>query len=151
MATTIGIALGVLISIIIGLKIFRVKQKHAAALNIVFAKYTFLKISKKKQVLIKKKAKELVLASDTTLRGFANEVERYGWYALAMDALEITSQVPENPVWNSVKNPYLAIHPGDSMLRKVCNALNIEYGIDIKISEVKIEKSTSNKEQASLE
>ena len=98
-------------------------------------------------MLVHDTAKELVLGSSTKLRGFANEVERYGWYALAMEALAIPSQVPENPAWNKVKNPYIAILPGNAMLRRVCGVLNTEYGIDITISEVKVENRDKTKEQ----
>ncbi len=137
-----------MIFIIILLKIYRTKQQHAAALNVVFAKYTFSKLSPKKQDLVRETAKDLVYGSGTKLRGFANEVERYGWYALAMDALGIPSQVPENPVWSNVKNPYAAIHPGNSMLRRVCGVLNTEYGIDIEISNVKVENKSKSEEKS---
>ena len=143
MLTIVGISLGSLLLIIIVLKIVRAKRQHAAAVNVVFAKYTFSKLSKKKQNLVHETAKDLVFGTDTKLRGFANEVERFGWYALAMDALGIASQVPENPVWNKVKNPYVAIHPGDSMLRAVSGYLHTAYGLDVKISEVKIENKES--------
>ena len=136
-----------MIFIIILMKIFRTKQQHAAAINVVFAKYTFPKLSQKKQDLVRETAKDLVYGSGTKLRGFANEVERYGWYALAMDALGIPSQVPENPVWSKVKNPYVAIHPGNSMLRRVCGVLNTEYGIDIQISHVKVENKNKSKSE----
>jgi len=139
----IGMALAGLILVVIVLKIYRTKQYHSAAMNVVFAKYTYSKLSKNKQELVRDAAKDLVLGSNTKLRGFANEVERYGWYALAMEALAIPSQVPENPAWNRVKNPYVAIHPGNSMFRAVTGYLKKEYGIDVKISDVKIDKKNA--------
>ena len=148
MLSIIGISLGSLLLIIVVLKIYRTKQQHAAAMNVVFAKYTFSKLPKKKQDLVHETAKDLVYGTDTKLRGFANEVERFGWYALAMDALGIASQVPENPAWNKVKNPYLAIHPGNSMLRAVSGYLRNAYGLDVKISEVKIESKNNSKENS---
>ena len=148
MLSIIGISLGSLLLIIVVLKIYRTKQQHAAAMNVVFAKYTFSKLPKKKQDLVHETAKDLVYSTDTKLRGFANEVERFGWYALAMDALGIASQVPENPAWNKVKNPYLAIHPGNSMLRAVSGYLRNAYGLDVKISEVKIESKNNSKENS---
>ena len=147
MLLTIGVSLGSLLLIIVILKVYRAKQQHAAAMNVVFAKYTFSKLPKKKQELVHETAKDLVYGTDTKLRGFANEVERFGWYALAMDALGIASQVPENPLWSKVKNPYVAIHPGNSMLRAVSGYLHTAYGLDVKISEIKIDNKTEPKEK----
>ena len=129
--------LGFLILVIIVLKIYRTKQEHAAASNVVFAKYTHARLSKDKQKKVHEKAIEIVKASDTKLRGFANEVERYGWYAKAMDSLGIASAVPNNPVWNKVKNPYLAIKPGSVLIRGVSAYLAKEHNINISVSEAK--------------
>ena len=137
MYTILGSILGVLILIIIILKIVRTKQQHRAASNVVFAKYTFEQLKKTEQKKVKEKAKELVLASNTKMRGFANEVERYGWYAMAMSELGIHSAVPENPVWNSVKNPYTAIIPGNYLIRAVSSYLATEQGITVTVSEAK--------------
>lgn len=137
MYTILGLVFGFLILIIIVLKVYRTKQQHRAASNVVFAKYTFEAVKKSEQKKIKDKAKELVLSSQTKMRGFANEVERYGWYALAMDALNIPSAIPENPLWNKVKNPYTAIIPGNYLLRAVSTYLSTEHGISVNISEAK--------------
>jgi len=132
-----------LIAIVAAIKIVNLKRRHKAASNVVFAKYTFNKQNIEKQNSIHDKAVELVLASGTRLRGFANEVERFGWYALAMDALGIHSAVPDNPCWHSIKNPYVAILPGDSMIYNITGALQQQYDIDIKIS---AEKGYSKKD-----
>ena len=137
MYTILGSIFGVLILIIIILKIYRTKQQHRAASNVVFAKYTFEKMKKEEQKKVKEKAKALVLSSDTKLRGFANEVERYGWYALAMHDLGIPSAVPDNPVWHSVKNPYTAILPGSYLIRAVSTYLLSEHNISLNVSEAK--------------
>jgi len=123
-----------LITILIVLKLFRMKRQHAAASNVVFAKYTFEKLPKDIRQTIHEKAKSLVLASESKMQGFANEVERFGWYALAMDALNIDSKVPDNPVWRKVKNPYKAINPGNGMFFAICTVLKKNYGIEVDIS-----------------
>lgn len=112
----------------------RSKKRHSAACNVVFAKYTFNKLQPEQQNNIHDKAVEMVLASNTRLEGFANEVERFGWYALAMNALGINSMVPDNPCWGKVKNPYAAILPGDSMIYNITGALQSQYEIEIKVS-----------------
>lgn len=145
MALIIGSALAVLILIIVVLKIFRTKQQHKAASNVVFAKYTFEQLNKKEQAKVKEKAKAMVLASNTKMRGFANEVERYGWYAVAMDALGIKSAVPENPAWHKIANPYIAILPGNMLFRGVSTYLSSEHNIHVNISEAKNYQAKSKK------
>ena len=135
--TILGSIFGVLILIIIVLKVYRTKQQHRAASNVVFAKYTYEKMRKDEQKKVKEKAKSLVLSSSTKLRGFANEVERYGWYALAMNDLGIPSAVPDNPVWHEVKNPYTAILPGNYLIRAVSSYLLSEHNISLNVSEAK--------------
>lgn len=119
------------------LKVYRTKQAHAAAVNIVFAKYTHGKLSKDKQKKVHEKAIGIVKSSKTKMRGFANEVERYGWYAKAMDSLNIPSAIPDNPVWNKVKNPYLVIKPGSMLIRGVTSYVAKEHNINIIVSEAK--------------
>ncbi len=127
----------ILVVTIIAVKFFAMKRRHKAASNLVFAKYTFNKLNIAQQNSVRDKAVEIVLASAATrMTGFANEVERYGWYALAMDRLGIHSAVPDNPCWYKIKNPYSAIIPGDSMIYNVTAALQ-QYGIDMKISSEK--------------
>jgi len=137
MIEILAITFGGLILIIIVLKAFRTKQQHKAASNVVFAKYTFEQLKKSEQKKVKEKAKALVLDSGSKLRGFANEVERFGWYAVAMNTLGIPSAVPENPLWYKVKNPYGAILPGHYLIRAVSTSLATEYDITISVSEAK--------------
>ena len=124
-----------LIAITLVVKLVSIKKRHKAASNVVFSKYTFNKQNIEKQNSIHDKAIEMVLASNATkMDGFANEVERFGWYALAMDALGIHSAVPDNPCWYKVKNPYSAIIPGDAMIYKITDALQQQYNIKVEIS-----------------
>lgn len=141
--TTILSTIGLIFGIFAIIKFLRTKKHHAAAMNIIFAKYTYDKLSQDKKKLVREVAKDLVLSSPTKLEGYKNEVERYSWYALAMNELGIQSKVPENPVWNKVKNPYTAIKPGNRMFDAICGVLKTEYGIDIKISK---DKSSPNQQ-----
>ncbi len=123
-----------LIVLAVVIKLVTMRNRHRAASNVVFAKYTFNKLNVAQQNSIHDKAIEMVLASDTKLRGFANEVERFGWYAVAMNALGIPSAVPDNPCWYKVKKPYSAVIPGDSMIYNVTGALQQQYDIKVKVS-----------------
>ncbi|HED40228.1 MAG TPA: hypothetical protein ENJ13_07325 [Chromatiales bacterium] len=116
------------------IKLINMRRRHRAASNLVFAKYTFNRLNIAQQNRIHDKAVEMVLTSDVNMDGFANEVERFGWYALAMNELGIHSLVPDNPCWYKIKNPYRAIIPGDSMIYNVTGALQQQYNIDVKIS-----------------
>jgi len=139
---------GMLVVTVITVKFFAMKRRHKAASNLVFAKYTFNKLNIAQQNSVHDKAVKMVVASPATrMTGFANEVERYGWYALAMDALGIHSAVPDNPCWYKLKNPYSAIFPGDSMIYNVTGALQ-QYNIDVKISAEKgyTDKAAGKKE-----
>ncbi len=127
--------IGALVLVIVVIKLVKTRQQHKAASNVVFAKYTHSRLNNKQQKAVHEKAKELVLAADTKLTGFANEVERYGWYALAMKELGIASMVPENPNWYAVKNPYTAIFPGNYLIRAVSDLLKQKYNLDVHVSE----------------
>jgi len=131
---TLFYIVGMLVVTVITVKLVAMKRRHKAASNLVFAKYTFNKLNIDQQNKVHDKAVEMVIESTATkMTGFANEVERYGWYALAMDALGIHSAVPDNPCWYKIKNPYRAIIPGDSMIYNVTSVLQ-QYNIDVKIS-----------------
>jgi len=123
-----------LIVLATAVKLIHVRNRHRAASNLVFAKHTFNQLAVAQQNTVHDKAIEIVLASNTKMRGFANEVERFGWYALAMNALGIQSTVPDNPSWYKIKNPYSAIIPGDAMIYNVTGALQQQYDITVKIS-----------------
>lgn len=137
MLTIVFSVIGILIFVIVVLKLYRTRQQHKAASNVVFAKYTHAKLNAKQQKAVHDKAKDMVLQSNNKLTGFANEVERYGWYALAMRELGISSLVPENPSWYPVKNPYTAIFPGNALIGVVCMLLKQNYDIEINVSEKK--------------
>ncbi len=124
-------ALLFLIALVLIIRFIAARKKHQAAANVLFGKFTFDKLAKKEQQKVHKAAVSMVINSSLSTRGFANDIERYGWYALAMKSLSISSAVPDNPNWYDVKNPYTAVTAGDKMLYRISSALNHHYSIDI--------------------
>ena len=122
---------GLLLCVIGLLKYLQFRRKHNAALNVVLGKYTHQQLNKKQQQQVHDKAVAMVLASNSKMRGFADDVERYGWYALAMKDLGIASLVPENPCWTKVKNPYMDIRFGDRLIQVLADSLKQQYGIHL--------------------
>ncbi|NOY73552.1 MAG: hypothetical protein GXP14_14495 [Gammaproteobacteria bacterium] len=109
------------------------KTKHQAAGNVVFAKYTFDKLSVDDQNKVKEKAAQI--ASETV----RDEIEQYGWYAVAMHTLNIPSAIPDNPSWYHTKRPDV-LRPSDLMLRSVLIFLNRNYNLDIELAGIASKK-----------
>ncbi|MDH5694539.1 MAG: hypothetical protein OEZ47_15685, partial [Gammaproteobacteria bacterium] len=65
--------------------------------------------------------------------GYEHDVERFGWYAVAMNSLGIPSKMPENPNWHKVKNPSKILKKHDMILVKARNLIKQHYSIDIQI------------------
>ncbi len=129
---------------------FDSKKRYGAATNVVFAKYTYAKLKKDVQQKVHDRALEMILESGVSTRGFANEVERYGWYAVAMDQLGIPSKVPENPSWHKVDNPYEALPASSYLINGVTKFLKKHYNIDITIDPTLIdvdEEDTEKKQE----
>jgi len=116
-----------------------IKKRYFAAMNVVFAKYTFPRLSNRQREDVHEHSIAMVKSSNTKIRGYENEVERFGWYAVAMKDLGIPSAVPENPAWHDVSNPYKAIKPGSMYIRGVSLSLMQNYQIEIKVSDRKKE------------
>ncbi len=132
MLYAIAIVVGLVLLLL--LKIFLdSKKRYGAATNVVFAKYTHSRLKKAEQQKVHDQALAMILESGVSTHGFANEVERYGWYAVAMDRLGIPSQVPDNPCWHKVDNPYAAIPASSYLIKGVCNHLRRHYSIDISV------------------
>lgn len=112
---------------------FNSRKRYGAATNVVFAKYTYSKLGKDMQQKVHDRALEMILESGVSTRGFANEVERYGWYAVAMDRLGIPSKVPENPSWHKVANPYDALPASSYLINGVTKFLKKHYNIDVTV------------------
>jgi len=120
------------------------KSKHQAAGNVVFAKYTFDKLSAEDQFRVKEKAVEIASAP------FRDEVEQYGWYAVAMHALNIPSAVPDNPSWYHAKRPDV-LRPSELMVRAILTFLNKNYSLEIDIAGISaIKKEQLDKAEEDL-
>ncbi|NOY61737.1 MAG: hypothetical protein GXP10_01060 [Gammaproteobacteria bacterium] len=124
--------IGVLVVAFVIKKIIDTKIRHSAACNVLFAKHTFGQLKKVDKQKVHDKAVALVLESGVKTRGFASEVERYGWYALAMNALNMPSAVPDNPCWYTIKNPYKAA-PGHRFIATIAKQLQRDYGVNVVV------------------
>lgn len=117
------------------LKYRRYTKRHAAAMNVVLAKYTFEQLSRDQQTQIDEKAHEILAGlmrhppSD-----FQTEVHRFGWYALAMAELGIPPAI-EEPKWSYVSNPWFAVFPGDSTFKLIFEYLKRKYDVEIHIDD----------------
>lgn len=65
---------------------------------------------------------------------FNGEVDKFGWYALAMNELDIRPAVSGYPGWNKVRNPFTAVYPGDPILEHTSSFIKSKFGVDITLS-----------------
>lgn len=112
----------------------RFKRRHKAAANVLFAKYTWLRLEPARQLEIHQKAITLAMQNGGGTQGFANEVEQFGWYALVMAEEGMPSAVPENPVWYRVKNPYRAVQPHDPLIAAISGALKDQFNTNVTVN-----------------
>ena len=108
---------------------FASKANHAAAANVVFAKYTFGTLSSDQQLLVKQKAAEL--SAKDKLEDNLSEIECYAWYAMAMHALDIPSAIPENPNWYHKARPDKVL-PSNLLLKSVISFVEKNYDISVE-------------------
>lgn len=125
------IASGIVLLIIFFL--LRIRRRYNAALNVYMARYTFDRLPRPDQKNVKEEAKQIVLGRGIKIEGYENDIERFGWYALAMKALSIPSKLPDNPNWHKIRNPSKAIKRGDVFLKTVSNLIKQNYSVDINI------------------
>jgi hypothetical protein len=104
-----------------------------AALNVLLAKHAFSRSPPNEQERIALRAREL-MAGRGQAAEFQGEVERYGWYALAMKELGIPPGVKGFKDWKAIGNPSTAIGAGDPLLRTAAFLLKKKCGIDVSIS-----------------
>lgn len=108
--------------------------RHAAAQNIVVAKHTFHLLPENDQLRVKEHAENLVNGlMHGRFEGFNGEIDKYGFYALAMAELNIPSAIREFG-WNYVRNPFTAVLPKDKNLEIVTKYFKYRYHINISIS-----------------
>jgi hypothetical protein len=104
-----------------------------AALNVLLAKHAFSRSSTDEQERIALRTREL-MAGRGQAAEFQGEVDRYGWYALAMKELGISPGVEGFKDWKAIGNPSTAISAGDPLLRTAAFLLKRKCGIDVSIS-----------------
>lgn len=107
-------------------------KRADAALNVLLAKHVFSKASPDERERIALRAREL-LAGRGQAADFAGEVDRYGWYALAMKELGISPGVKGFKDWKGIANPSTAIRAGDPLLRTAAYLLKSQCGIDVQV------------------
>ncbi|WP_321820854.1 MULTISPECIES: hypothetical protein [unclassified Burkholderia] len=105
-----------------------------AAFNVLLAKHTFSTMPPDQKKTVEQRAAEILVASGARGHEYYDEVDKYGWYALAMNELGINSAIKEYPGWNRVRNPILAIFPGDPALSAASLAIKARWGVDVSVS-----------------
>ena len=131
MSTTLYIISGLIILIIVVLLRFR--RRYNAAMNVYMARYTFDRLTRPEQSKVKEEAKQMVLGKGLNIEGYAHDIERFGWYAMAMKALKIESKLPENPRWFNIKNPSKVIKRNDPFLKRVSYLIKHNYSIELNV------------------
>lgn len=108
-------------------------KRADAALNVLLAKHAFSRLSPDEQDRIALRARDL-MAERGHAAEFQGEVDRYGWYALAMKEMGMSPGVNGFKEWKSIGNPSTAIGAGDPLLRTAAFLLKKKCGIDVSIS-----------------
>lgn len=111
---------------------FASSKRADAALNALLAKHAFSRSSPDEQGTIALRARAL-MAERGHAPEFRGEVDRYGWYALAMKELGMSPGVKGFKDWKSIGNPSTAIAAGDPLLRTAASLLKSRCGIDVDI------------------
>lgn len=108
-------------------------KRADAALNVLLAKHAWSRMSPDEQGRVEAHTREL-MAGRGLAPEFRGEVDRYGWYALAMNELGISHQVPGFKGWKAIGNPSAAIGSGDPLLSSAAFLLRKKCGIDVSVS-----------------
>ena len=108
-------------------------KRADAALNVLLAKHVFSSSSPEERERIELRTREL-MAERGQAPEFAGEVDRYGWYALAMKDLGIAPGVKGFKDWKAIANPSTAIKAGDPLLRTAAYLLKSKCGIDVVVN-----------------
>lgn len=134
MVLGILLGLGAVVSVTGGWFFLRFRTRHHAASNVLLAKYSWLRLDKHSQQRVHERAVELAISDGKGRQGFANEVEQFGWYALAMSDMSVPSSVPGNPAWHRVKNPYRALNPEDPVIAAIAGVLKTEFSVNVTVN-----------------
>lgn len=120
--------------IVLGLyAVTTVRRRYYGAMNVLMARYTFDRLSRPEQEAVKEEAKSLAQARNAKTQGYTHDIERFGWYAKAMEALKIASKLPENPSWYAIANPSKALKKNDRFLGIAKLMVKQNYGVELDI------------------
>jgi hypothetical protein len=113
-------------------------RRREAAINVVLGKATYLALAPDDQSKVSRKAEEILRELMAgRFNGFNSEVDRFGWYAIAMAHLAIPPVVNDYcyPKWYFVDNPFFAILPGDKMVESICRELKNKHRVEVVVSQ----------------
>lgn len=125
------LALLIVATVFVALKISSGLKRTAAANNLVFAAATFQTLDAAGKAMVEGKVMEIFGRMNMLPGGPNIEVDsaRWGWYALAMMELGIPP-FKGLPAWNVVPNPFTAIRPSDPYIKSTIERVR-ELGIDV--------------------
>lgn len=107
-------------------------KRADAALNILLAKHTFSQLSIEDRNRVESRTHEILTERGFDLH-FQNDIERYGWYALALSDLGIAHQATGLNGWKAISNPSKAIAAGDPLLQTAAFLLKKKYSINVSV------------------
>ncbi|SNS50777.1 hypothetical protein SAMN06265795_103129 [Noviherbaspirillum humi] len=128
----LALAASALVLILLSRRNVAASKRADAALNVLLAKHAFLQLPTEERARVETRAREIMAQRGQTGE-FQHEVERYGWYALAMKELEIAHHAKGTKGWKVVNDPSKAIAPGDPLLNSAAFLLKKRYGFDVSI------------------
>ena len=110
-------------------------ERHAAAFNVLLAKHAYGLLDEVDQNKVKERAADIlkrVMPRPPT--DFNSEVEKYGWYALAMRELGIPPALVQYSTWHVTRNPFMDVLPGDPAIDGVSRHIRDKFGVDVSVS-----------------
>lgn len=122
------------LAVYIWLKVSNWRQRNSAANNVILAKHTISQLLESDRLRVHDRAVEIIDRSGGRFTRFTEETSQYGWYALALCELGIPPAMPGEKDWLCVRNPYIAISPGDPMLKAVSEFYRKRHGVQFEIS-----------------
>lgn len=109
-------------------------KRFSAAMNVILAKYTFSCLSESERLRVERRAEEILhRLLKGRFNGYWGEVDRFGWFALAMAELGIQPSV-NGERWSYVRNPFFAVSFGDRVFSRICEYMKRKHGIEISIN-----------------
>lgn len=108
-------------------------KRADAAFNVLLAKHMYSRMSAEDRARVEGRAGEL-MGQRGMSPPFSGEIDRYGWYALAMDELGMAHDAKSLKGWKKVANPSTAIGARDPLLATAAYFLKKKYGIEVAVA-----------------